>query len=248
MHTKTDWDPKIRIPVKKVKGIHDKLLPKSLRCGIIGPSGCGKTTLMIDNYILCPGWLNWNKINHLYIYIYSKSLDQPQYQYLIEKCKNIDEVTFISNQEDIIPLDECEDKSVVVFDDFILENQDVVRKYFTLGRHKKIDCWYLAQTYSKIPKQLVRDNLNFLNIFRQDDTNLNHIYHEFVGGNMKFNDFKELCRKCWTEEFGFLTIDMTRKSNDGKYRNKIKTFFKNRLNRLSRLNGLINSYINARKI
>ncbi|KAF0748530.1 tigger transposable element-derived protein 4-like [Aphis craccivora] len=31
--------------------------------------------------------------------------------------------------------------------------------------------FYLAQTYSKIPKQLVKDNSSFLIILKQDDTN-----------------------------------------------------------------------------
>lgn len=226
----TDWDPKIRIREKRIKSRHGKLLPSSIRCAIVGPSGCGKTTLMVDNYLLCPGWLNWNTIKHLYIY--SKSLEQFKYKHLMEKCERIENehnekvATFVSNCDDIIPLDECEDRSVVVFDDFISENQDIVREYFTRGRHKNIDCFYLAQTYSKIPKQLVRDNLNFLNIFRQDDINLKHIYDEFVGGDFKWNDFKELCSKVWNEDFGFITVDMTRKLYDGRYRNKIKTFIR----------------------
>jgi hypothetical protein len=29
---------------------------------------------------------------------------------------------------------------------------------------------------------------------------------------MKFHKFKELCSECWNENFGFITIDMTRKS------------------------------------
>lgn len=217
-------ESKIRLRNKHETLKHGALLPSSIRCAIIGPSGCGKTSLLLDNYIMCPGWLNWDKINH--VYIYSKSFEQDKYQTFMNKCNKLenDIITFISHPDDIIPLDECEENSLVLFDDYILEKQDVVREYFTRGRHKGIDCWYLAQTYSKIPKQLIRDNLNFLNIFRQDDLNLNHIYHEFVGCDMKLDEFKKLCQKCWNEPYGFITIDMTRKLNNGKYRNKIQLF------------------------
>lgn len=63
---------------------------------------------------------------------------------------------------------------------------------------------------------MVRDNLNFLNIFRLDDTNLNQVFHEKVGGDMKLDKFKEMCNNCWNQDdFGFVTIDLTRKAHDG---------------------------------
>jgi ABC-type lipoprotein export system ATPase subunit len=51
----TYWDPKIRIPDKKVKRRHGKLLPNSIRCAVVGSSGSGKSTLVVDNYVMCPG-------------------------------------------------------------------------------------------------------------------------------------------------------------------------------------------------
>lgn len=53
-----------------------KLLPKSVRGLIVGKSGCGKTTLLL-NLLLNPGWLDYNKL-----YIFSKSLFQPEYKVL----------------------------------------------------------------------------------------------------------------------------------------------------------------------
>jgi len=42
-----------------------------------------------------------------------------------------------------------------------------------MGRHKNIDSFYLCQTYS--PKHLIRDNANFIIMFKQDDLNMRHI-------------------------------------------------------------------------
>ena len=94
-------------------------------------------------------------------------------------------------------MDECYKNAVIIFDDIISENQNIVRDYFTRERHKNIDCFYQAQTYSKVPKQLIRDNANFLCVFRQDDTNLKHIHSDFVGGDIPFEKFfRDICSKC----------------------------------------------------
>ena len=63
-----------------------------------------------------------------------------------------------------------------------------------MGRHGLID---LCQTHSRIPKHLVRDNVNFLVLFRQDEMNLKHIYDDHVNTDMPYSKFKELCSACW---------------------------------------------------
>jgi hypothetical protein len=47
-----------------------------------------------------------------------------------------------------------------------------------------------------------------------------------VGGEVLFEEFKSMCSKCSEEGYRFLTIDNTRKKNNGKFRNKIKEFIK----------------------
>ncbi|KAJ8886166.1 hypothetical protein PR048_012375 [Dryococelus australis] len=81
----------------------------------------------------------------------------------------------LENNDQMIALDLCENDSPVIFD-IILDIQVKIRKYFT------------TQTYSKIRKQFVRDNTNFLCMFRQDDTNLKHIYNDFIGGDMPYEN------------------------------------------------------------
>jgi hypothetical protein len=96
---------------------------------------------------------------------------------------------FSRDNENIISVGEFEKNSVMAFNDFILQNQNNVKDYFTRGRHKDIDLFYLAQTFSKVPKQVVRDNTNFLCLFQEDITSLKHVYDEFVGGEVSFEDF-----------------------------------------------------------
>lgn len=80
----------------------------------------------------------------------------------------------------------------MIFDDVACENQTNIRNYFAMGRHKQIDSFYLTQTYSKIPKQLIRDNANFLIIFKQDDIHLKHIFGEHVSTDIHWLKFRAL--------------------------------------------------------
>lgn len=213
------WCVKQRLPDPEQKKLNGDLLPDQIRCLIVGPSGCGKTTLLVDNFILAPGWLNWHNRS---LYVFSKTLDQSKYRHLRDLY---DQTGIATLTPEVIPLSECKPNSVVVFDDYILENQNEVRNYFTRGRHKNLDCFYLAQTLSKVPKQLVRDNVNFLCVFRQDTANLKHIYTDYVQGDMRFDSFVDVANRCWSDsDYGFLTIDMTRKRDAGKYRSEIDRF------------------------
>ena len=86
--------------------------------------------------------------------------------------------------------------------------------------------FYLCQTYSKIPKQLIRDNANFIILFKQDDMNLKHIYNNHVGSDINFQEFKDMCNTCWADKYGFLVIDKQSSLNNGRYRCKFDKFFK----------------------
>lgn len=129
------------------------------------------------------------------IYIYSKSLHQPKYEFLekaIRPIKGMGLYTF-ANNTDVIPPNESKRNSIFIFDDIACEKQDNVRAYFCMGRHNNVDSFYLGQSYTRIPKHLIRDNTNFLIVFKQDDMNLKHIYMDHVNTDMSFDEFRKLC-------------------------------------------------------
>ena len=115
----------------------------------------------------------------------------------------------------------------MIFDDIACEKQDHLKAYFCMGRHRDVDSFYLCQSYAQVPKHLVRDNINFMVIFRQDEMNLKHIYRDHVNTDMSFDLFKELCSQCWYEKFGFMVIDKDSELNDGRYRKGFYTYFIN---------------------
>lgn len=193
---------------------HGDLFPDSIRAIIAGSSGCGKTNTLIS-LIEEPKGLKFQNV-----YVFSKSLHQPKYQYLqkvIEPIKGLGYYTF-TQHDDVIPVSEAKPHSVMIFDDVITDKSTSVRDYFCMGRHNLIDSFYLSQTYSKIPKQLIRDNANFIILFKQDVLNLKHVYNDHVGTDLTFEKFKSMCAECWKEPHGFIVIDTESEVNNGRYR------------------------------
>ena len=74
-------------------------------------------------------------------------------------------------------------------------------------------------------KHLIRDNCNFLILFRQDDMNLKHVYNDMgVACDMKFIEFRQFCLECWREKYGFVVIDLDSDVNNGRYRKGFSEF------------------------
>lgn len=197
--------------VKKTKR-HGALLPDSIRCIISGPSGSGKTNVVF-NLLFDPNGLKFKNL-----YVFSKSLYQPKYTFLAKTMpKEIGYFAYDESSNVIHPTD-AETDSIMIFDDIACEKHDNIRNYFTMGRHKNIDTFYLGQTYSRIPKQLIRDNANFIILFKQDDMNLRHVYNDHVNTDMPFERFKQMCSAAWKDRYGFVVIDKDGDLEGGRYR------------------------------
>ncbi|KAG7297575.1 hypothetical protein JYU34_019620 [Plutella xylostella] len=211
---------KINVDSNKVTHRHGILLPNTIRCIICGPSNCGKTNLVIG-LLLHPDGLYFSNV-----YLYSKTIFQPKYIFL-EKVMNLvsglSYFKYHDNDEVLSPINAAQN-SVIIFDDVACENQNNIRDYFAMGRHKNIDCFYLNQTYTKVPKQLIRDNANLLILFKQDDVNLRHVYDEHVNTDMTWSQFREMCSRVWKNEFSYLVINKDCQKNKGCYRMKFDTF------------------------
>lgn len=208
---------------KKSSSKHSVLLPNYIRCIVCGPSNSGKTNVIVSLLE------NENGLKFENLYIYSKSLYQPKYVYLKHLFKDMKEIGFymFSHNEDVIPIEKVKPNSVFVFDDVICEKQSNMRSYFCMGRHKNIDCFYLTQSYTHVPKHLIRENANLLILFKQDDMNLKHIFQDLaISHDMSFEEFKLLCRTCWSDKYGFVVIDIERSVNNGKYRKGFDNFIK----------------------
>lgn len=201
---------------------HGDLLPNSFRAIFCGPSGCGKTNALLS-LIFNPNGARFENI-----YVYSKSLYQPKYELLktvLSKVKGIGYFPYKDN-DDVIDPAEARNNSIFIFDDVACDKQNKIREYYSMCRHKNIDAAYLCQTYSKIPKQLIRDNSNVIVLFKQDEINLKHVFEEHVSPDMTFDRFKEMCSECWKENYDCLVIVKDFNLNKGRYRKGFDMYIK----------------------
>lgn len=201
---------------------HSELLPDFIRCIICGPSNCGKTNVMIA-LLQDPNGLKFQNV-----YLYSRTSFQPKYVNLGKIFSKIKGLGFFvyPNSTNIISPSSAKRNSVFIFDDVASDKQDIMKSYFSMARHSLVDCFYLIQTYSRVPKQLIRDNANVIIAFRQDEMNLRHIFDDHVSPDMSFDQFRQMCATCWTDKHGFLVIDKESESNNGRYRKGFDVYIK----------------------
>jgi GTPase SAR1 family protein len=217
--------PVVRAFAERTREIEDKphglLFPSSIRALVCGPSNCGKTTVMYNLLVHANG-LKYSKLH-----IYCPTVHQAKYQALKEIVESIEGMLFRHYGTDEPPPPPNEDmkQSVFVFDDVNTETQTTIKEYFSKGRHYGIDSFLLAQSYNAIPKHLLRDNANFIVLFKQNPLNLETIYRDHVGMDMSYERFKEICESCWkSDKYGFLVIDKDSEPGKGRYRFQFDDF------------------------
>ena len=140
------------------------------------------------------------------------------------ECKCYESVEYVPNPWEL----SSEKKNLIVFDDLLLEKQITCESYYVRGRHSNVHYFYLAQNYFKLPRQTIRENTNFICLFRQDLKNLNHIFDDHVGSDMTKEESRQLCKTAWEKQHGFVIIDLSSKKNKSKYRSftyQIKLIF-----------------------
>nr|CAI5816940.1 unnamed protein product [Callosobruchus analis] len=122
-----------------------------------------------------------NGFRFLNVYIYCKPPYQPKYQYLRKVLEPLKEIGYFEYTDDknIVPPNLIKPNSLIIFDDVASCSQDIIRQYYSFGRHRNTDCFYLCQTYTSIAKHLLRDNATLLIVLPQDILNL-HIYTKII--------------------------------------------------------------------
>jgi hypothetical protein len=108
-------------------------------------------------------------------------------------------------------------RSLMIFDDIMLEKQGPIKNLLYRGRHGGADCFYLTQNYFRIPKPAIHNKANLVVLFNQDGKNLRSVHDAYVGGDMPFDEFRTFCHTCWALAYGFVVIDLSSKPYNGKY-------------------------------
>ena len=173
---------------------------------IVGPSFCGKTHLLL------------NKLRLI-------RLEDPEKQIRIitrspEQYEDAElriDIGGVSVEDNVRDLEEYRG-CCVVFDDMLDSNQKLIDPFFTRGRHKSCDVYYLCQSYFDAPKKTVRNNSNIIILFQQTLKDVEHIHRDISGFDMSYEEFKSLCREAWNEKFNYLLINRLEDKNGSRYR------------------------------
>lgn len=230
---------------------NNPLLPNSIRGCIIGKSNCGKTNLLMN--LLLDKFDSFDYLDYDNLYIFAKSLHQPEYAFLIGCLKNgftkeqiLDclankhyppketdyttskgiKIQYFVDSEEIPDPSELNqnDKNLIIFDDVMLETQSKINDYYTRGRHNNIDCFYISQNYFKLPRQTIRENSNFFILFPQDQITLEHFHRDHCI-DLEKGKFFELCSLSWADPFGFVVVDLSSSTKrSGRYRKMLTDF------------------------
>lgn len=177
-----------KLMVKKY--IEDDNKEKSLfeipsRVLVVGASGCGKTTLLYN--MIISYWIPYKNL-----YIFTKNIDQPVNKKLKKIFNGISSINIHFSDDDIISVDDCEPNSVVVIDDFLLENQKLIMEYFIRSRSKNISVIYLTQSYTSVDIKTIRNNLTVLIVFNQSNYYIKKIWSDFISKIIPLEKFKEI--------------------------------------------------------
>ena len=100
----------------------------------------------------------------------------------------------------------------MVFADILCSsNSKYIDKFFLRGRHNNLDFYYLSQSYFDLSKRSIRNNSNKIILFNRILKDIENLYTDVGGYDMGYDEFKQLCREFWEEQYIYLCIDRSRK-------------------------------------
>ena len=146
--------------------------------------------------------------------------------FLLQKEEPIFKITKSLNQNpkikaqtsgEIEPFENYEN-CTVVFDDMLLSKQESnIDMFFTRGCHNIIDTYYISRCYFHLPDNTTRNNSDRIILFTQTLKDIILLNHDMAGLDMNLEEWKELCRKAWQNDYGYLEIDRFAEIGGGRY-------------------------------
>ena len=185
---------------------------------IIGPSGSGKTNILL------------HLINNLHpidkIYLYTKDLSEPKYEFLINKreqagIKNLnDPHAFIEYSDDMNEVYENinnyyknrDKKVLIVFDDMIADieyNKNfkrIIKELFYRARKINVSIVFIKQCYFRALKDARLNSTHYSLMKIGNKKELKGIAEE-KSGNLDYKDFLKMYNYCTSKPCSSMTID-----------------------------------------
>ena len=202
--------------VNNKKENKDNNLP--FRMLIIGASGSGKTNTLL------------HLINNLHpidkIYLYTKDIHKPKYEYLINKrekagIKNLDDpkafIEYSDDMDDVLDdinnYNKNRDKKVlIVFDDMIADieyNKNfkrIIKELFYRARKINVSIVFITQSYFRALKDARLNSMHYILMKINNKKELKRIAEE-KSGHLDCKDFLKIYNYCTRKPYSFILID-----------------------------------------
>ena len=129
--------------------------------------------------------------------------------------------------EDLPDIKSLDGDTLVIFYDLMLDKNAVKKaeEFFTRGRPMGISVVFISQSFYEIPRRTIRENSNFIILFKQNMKSLDQLFKDCVEPDMDKEEFIKFCKESWGSKHSFLTIDKTSDPSNGKYRKCLDTFY-----------------------
>ena len=167
---------------------------------IIGPSGSGKTYTLL------------RLINNLHpidkIYLYSKDINEPKYDYLINKreqagIKNLnDPKAFIEYSND---MDDVLDNMIANIE-YNKNFKRIIKELFYRARKINVSIVFITQSYFRALKDARLNSTHYIIMKRGNKKELKGIAEE-KPDHLDYKDILKMYNYCTNEPYSFMTID-----------------------------------------
>lgn len=156
---------------------------------LIGVSRTGKTSILPDLLAMLHPYK--------YLILFVKRVQQPAYDYLIEKAKLDGTTVLIFDNLDYGVIEMRRKKlqesehNVVIVDDYIGKDLDQAIKLYSAGRWDNISVFILCQNYFQIP-DAIRSNATDLFVFQLGQNHMYTLRSLPIGGIIDMKQLKQL--------------------------------------------------------
>ena len=140
------------------------------------------------------------------------------------ECESYENIDELKNPQDY----DLNIHNVIILDDLNKQqlNDEKVQMLFKRGRHNNLSIFVITHGFYELPKDTIRENSSIIHHFITNNfANVESLHRQLSSTDMLIKEYKYFINTVWEEDYNFITIDLTKKKNDGKYRKNLDTIF-----------------------
>ena len=183
---------------------------------ICGPTGSGKSNFTTNLIVNMAD--TFRKI-----IIVCKMTDEKIYKMLKDKLKNALSIMTLNELPTLKNL-EKPGQMMIIFDDFLCDNQQKLKDYIMYARKYNIMCAFLAQSYFATDK-FIRQNVSYLVLLSMTDARNTNLIAHTLGLSIEKSVVKAIIKNATKEKLNVCIIDISNGSMNKKFRRNFSDYY-----------------------